>query len=240
VYPQLPIPVSTQSPLERTAVEVGTALETLIRRQQEDNVEVIQPDVVFADAFECLKPPSISIPNYLLRFVTRLDLEEPCYIAAFIYVLRLQEDDKIVITAKNVHRLILISFCAAMKIFDDKPYKNKDLAIVGGISTKELCDLEVAFCLKADFNFQIEPNDYESYREQMAKLAGVRRSVPPALSARIRASQRRLLDTKEAKSKMPDEEATSAQHKTVSVLNEPAPWSTRIRSALRFDRKARD
>jgi hypothetical protein len=66
-----------------------------------------------------------------------------CSVSAYIYSLILidkiqEENPGFKLTSKNVHRLLFTSIVVATKFIDDKYYKNKYYASVGGIGLNTL------------------------------------------------------------------------------------------------------
>lgn len=70
-----------------------------------------------------------------------------CYAIGLILLERLKKDrpDTPLLTSKNYQRLVLIAIMCASKYLDDHYYSNKHWAQIGGISTKELNQIEVDF-----------------------------------------------------------------------------------------------
>lgn len=101
--------------------------------------------------FHGLKPPGISIPEYLNRISRFSGCSDPCFVLSLIYIDRLITRKRIVLDHLNIHRLIITSVLLAAKFFDDHYLDNAHYAAVGGIPTRELNSLEVEFAFLAEF-----------------------------------------------------------------------------------------
>jgi len=70
------------------------------------------------------------------------------------------------ITVFNLHRLILASFLVSVKMTEDYPISNQYWSKVSGVSRKDVNELEIAFCSTLNFNFFVEPEDYEKFLDR--------------------------------------------------------------------------
>ncbi len=69
------------------------------------------------------------------------------------------------ITLKNIHRLFLAAFVAANKMHNDCYFGNVHLAKIGGVSAKELGELETEFLFDIKFSTLISSEDFSKYLE---------------------------------------------------------------------------
>ncbi|KAK4118148.1 cyclin-domain-containing protein [Parathielavia appendiculata] len=107
--------------------------------------------------FYCRVPPPISVTDYLLRIHRYCPMSTAVYLAASLYIHRLAVLERaIVVTRRNVHRLLLAGLRVAMKALEDLSYPHARFARVGGISEKELARLEISFCFLTGFELAVD------------------------------------------------------------------------------------
>ncbi|PLB47031.1 hypothetical protein P170DRAFT_438744 [Aspergillus steynii IBT 23096] len=79
------------------------------------------------------------------------------YLATSMYITRMASVEKVIlVTPKNVHRLVLAGIGVAMKTLEDLSYPHSRVAKVGGVSERELSKLEISFCFLADFDLRVD------------------------------------------------------------------------------------
>jgi hypothetical protein len=106
--------------------------------------------------FYCRVPPPISITEYLLRIHRYCPMPTGVYLATSLYIHRLAVLERaIVVTKRNVHRLLLAGLRVAMKAIEDLSYPHGRFARVGGVSEKELARLEISFCFLTGFELAV-------------------------------------------------------------------------------------
>lgn len=146
----------------RTIESVSEVLTDIIT----DNSEC-QLESNFLATFTCKKPPCISLLSYLKRIVKYARPEPSTVIVALILIDKLTETQNIQLTSLNIHRIILASMVISIKYNEDEYYSNHFYAKVGGISPKELNELEYKLLTYLDFVVYIEPELYEKYKEHL-------------------------------------------------------------------------
>jgi len=110
-----------------------------------------------ASKFCALLLPKIPIHEYVSRIVLCSNCSEECFVLALIYIERwVQENPGVFVNAYNVHRLILTSVMIAHKYLDDESLDNSYYCRVGGLSLKEINELEREFLLMINFNLHVE------------------------------------------------------------------------------------
>lgn len=95
--------------------------------------------------YESSKSPSISVSNYIKRWIKYSECGATPVMMAVIYINRLCTKTGIVLTIRNIHRIVLIAMLIAIKIYDDNCYSNMYYAKVGSISFQEINILEEHF-----------------------------------------------------------------------------------------------
>jgi len=122
--------------------------------------------------FHALKPPSITVQNYLNRVVKYVACSTECFIMALIYIDRIiQRNTYFIITSLNVHRLLITSVMLAMKFFEDSYYTNAYYAKVGGVTCPEMNALELDFLFLVDFSLNVSPDLFNRYHAELVKHA---------------------------------------------------------------------
>ena len=106
--------------------------------------------------------PAITISDYCHRINEYCTIEPCIYVVAFIYLKRmlLKYKNRFCFSEYMEHRLVLLAICIASKMWSDIDDYNDVYAKVGGISAKELHDLEVEFCFSNEFNFFVSDSEY--------------------------------------------------------------------------------
>lgn len=133
---------------------------TEINDNDEDHLTLIQD-------FFCKKQPQISINKYLKRFMKYSKPEPSTIIITLIYIDKICESSNLQLTMLNIHRLLLACMVVALKYNEDDYYSNEYYAKVGGISLKELNQLEYNILILLDFNVFIDDALYENYENQI-------------------------------------------------------------------------
>ena len=108
--------------------------------------------------------PKISIKNYLKRILNYTEVEESTLIIALIYIDRLNQLSKVILTPYNIHRLIFIAIFIAIKYNEDITFNFDYYAQVSGMSIKELQLIEIEFICLIKFRLYIDKEQYDSYK----------------------------------------------------------------------------
>ena len=108
--------------------------------------------------------PSISTKNYLFRIVNYTEIEDNTIIIALIYIDRLCEMAKIVLTPYNIHRIIFTAILLAIKYNEDIIFNFEYYSKIAGISIKEMQILEKDFSILLRFKFFVSNELFEKYK----------------------------------------------------------------------------
>jgi hypothetical protein len=131
----------------------------------------VQPHVLAKRVYSKKAPP-ISLEQYLQRLHKYCPMSTAVYLAASIYITRMVDIERtLVVTPRNVHRLVLAGLRVAMKALEDLSYPHSRFARVGGVTERELTRLEITFCFLTDFGLRV---DSHALMRQLTLL----RSVP--------------------------------------------------------------
>ena len=107
--------------------------------------------------------PSISIKDYLIRIQTYSNIERSTLIISLIYIDRLCNKTKIMLTHYNIHRILFSSILIAIKFNEDNFYDNKYYSRISGVKLKELKALEYNFIKMLDCELYINRELYNKY-----------------------------------------------------------------------------
>eukprot|EP00750_Incisomonas_marina_P025006 INCI5280.1.p1 GENE.INCI5280.1~~INCI5280.1.p1 ORF type:complete len:273 (+),score=56.10 INCI5280.1:284-1102(+) len=121
--------------------------------------------------FHALRPPSISILDYLTRILRYANCSGECFVLALVYIDRLIRHQNFVICGLNIHRVIVTSITLAAKFFDDAFYNNVYYAKIGGVPVRELNSLELEFLFLINFTLHVSPLDYYRYQKELCEHA---------------------------------------------------------------------
>ena len=110
-----------------------------------------------------VKPP-ITLFDYLRRIIKYLNLEISTLIISMIYIDRICKE-KVFINEYNIHRIMLISIYIAYTYNEDCIHDNNYLALVSGISKKEMVLLENEFLELIDFRLFVSNEIFDEYKK---------------------------------------------------------------------------
>lgn len=143
------------------------SLSTLLEQRSERGLVA---DSTPASKFDALYPPAITFMNYVRRILKYTQLDEPCYLVAMCYMFSIVEKHPCLqVTKFNVHRLFIASFIIASKFWSDRFYSNRFMSQVGGLAVTELNELEIEMCILVEWNFHVDPLDFQSLCAQLQK-----------------------------------------------------------------------
>ncbi len=120
--------------------------------------------------FNSKRPPAIPIRHYMKRIEQYAKCSESCYIGALIYLDRAMQNGHITLRSLNIHRLIITSMLLSIKYLEDFYYDNEYYAKVGGLSLREINDLEAEMLQMLGFSVHIEEAIYYKYKEDIEEF----------------------------------------------------------------------
>ena len=112
-------------------------------------------------------PSIISIQSYIERLCKFTHCEECSLIIALIYIDRICEKINLILTKKNIHRLLLICLITSIKYNEDECYMNSYYAKIGGLSLNEFNTLEYELLNLIDFDLHVDISVFEQYRRYL-------------------------------------------------------------------------
>jgi len=158
---------------------LAKVLTQLCRRNDNSSEWSLDPSRM--SKFHALRPPPISIEDYLERIAKYSCCSEECFVLALIYVDRLiQCNPAFLVNSLNVHRIIITSVMLAAKFFDDHYYNNAYYGKVGGVSNSEVNSLEIEFLFMVNFNLFVSREEYEIYNQRLMTHARAYERQHPA------------------------------------------------------------
>lgn len=122
--------------------------------------------------FHALRPPAISILDYLERVAKYAACSGECFVLALIYIDRIiQTNPTFVVNSLNIHRLLITSIMLGAKFFDDHYFNNAYYAKVGGVPCQEMNSLEVEFLFMTNFTLFVTTETYRQYYTELCNHA---------------------------------------------------------------------
>ncbi|XP_030442993.1 cyclin-P3-1 [Syzygium oleosum] len=145
--------------------QVLTLLSSALDRSVQKNERLLETsqskDVV--TIFHGVRPPSLTIRQYIERIFKYSGCSPSCFVIAQIYMDRFVQNTDVHLTSLNVHRLLITSLTVAAKFIDDAFFNNAYYAKVGGVSTSELNQLEMKFLFCIDFRLHVNIDTFQQY-----------------------------------------------------------------------------
>jgi len=118
--------------------------------------------------FHALRPPAITIADYLHRIAKYALCSGECFVLALVYIDRIiQQNPTFVVNSLNIHRLLITSVMLAAKFFDDQYFNNAYYSKVGGVPSIEMNSLEVEFLFMTNFSLFVTTETYKQYYQEL-------------------------------------------------------------------------
>lgn len=129
--------------------------------------------------FQCSYAPEVSILSYLERIRKYARCSSECFVVALIYIDRIIESRRIILTSLNIHRLLITSVMLSAKFLDDIFYNNAFYAKLGGVSPLEMNALEIEFLKLINFSLFVNFDSYTQYKIELFRFS---ESSPKSIS----------------------------------------------------------
>jgi len=164
-----------ESSIEQTqsGIELVKVLALVLERLIHSNLNITLSNPEQITKFHALKTPSITILQYLERIRKYASCSTECFILSLIYIDRIIQRNKFVLTELNVHRVVITAVLVAAKFFDDAYYNNAYYAKVGGVHVSELNGLEVEFLFRISFSLHVASEIFVKYHSELLSHAAV-------------------------------------------------------------------
>ncbi len=113
--------------------------------------------------FDCTYEVSMSFEDYFIRLVELSEIESNTLIYAFMLIDLITENNKVIISNVNIHKLVFTSIYVSMKLLEDEIYNEKHFAIASGIEPEEIALLEKEFLDKLNYSIIVQRSSFETY-----------------------------------------------------------------------------
>lgn len=123
--------------------------------------------------FHALTVPTMSLLAYLERIVEHANCTIDVLIFAMIYMDRLNIIHPKIFNSHSMHRIVLTSVMLASKFLDDLHLDNESFAKCGGVSNKEINDLEVELLFVLEFELAVSEKAEKQSMEDFHKCSSV-------------------------------------------------------------------
>ena len=130
-------------------------------------------DNCFSSLFIGTHIPSISIENFIRRIIRYCKLEKSTLILSLIYIDRYCEYTKVILSKKNIHRIVLLSVLVAIKYNEDEKCGLPFYSKVGGVPVGELLHLEIMFLIGIEYALFVNEYVYDKYETYIDKFIAV-------------------------------------------------------------------
>ncbi|KAK8806991.1 hypothetical protein WA158_003750 [Blastocystis sp. Blastoise] len=117
--------------------------------------------------FHAIKPPNISLRDYLERIRKYGRLSVECFVLSLIYIDRLIRNVNLLVNSYSVHRVVITSIMLAAKFFDDRYCSNSFYAQIGGVSVDEINSLEIEYLFYINFYLYVDSDEYMKYHNML-------------------------------------------------------------------------
>uniref|UniRef100_A0A7S0BKQ3 Cyclin-like domain-containing protein n=1 Tax=Rhodosorus marinus TaxID=101924 RepID=A0A7S0BKQ3_9RHOD len=113
--------------------------------------------------------PPISPADYLRRIANYGGFSPSVLLLGLYYIDRLAlHDQRFLVTSFNVNRLLITAIMLACKYLEDLKFSLHHFAVIGGVSARELQELEVDMLMRLQFSLAVAPDELNAYRRRLA------------------------------------------------------------------------
>ena len=137
---------------------------------QNSNVEY-NPD----DPFSTKSPAKVTLQYFFGRIKRYAQIEESTLSIILIYADRMCTTSGIILNPHNIHRIILGCLLLAIKYNEDIYFTNEQYAKIGGVSLKEINDLESFSIDFLDYNLFISTDIFDKYYKYISNYSTEKR-----------------------------------------------------------------
>ena len=115
--------------------------------------------------------PNINLPDYMRRIAKYSHCSAECFIVALCYIQKYCEASHSALTLRNAHRMAICAVMVAAKLRDDVFYANKYYSSIGGISGREMNELELDMLVTINWETWVERDHYEIILKDVTAVA---------------------------------------------------------------------
>ena len=149
---------------EKLISKISLLLESLINLNRRKSFE---QKIFKWTSFDLKKIPVISIHDYIYHIIKYTQIDVNTLIKALIYLDIFNRKNRYLISYFNVHKLILVSIVLSAKYNEECCFTNKFYSKIGGISVKELKNLEIKFCKYINYRLYIKQELFDKYSKYL-------------------------------------------------------------------------
>jgi len=113
----------------------------------------------------------ITANDYIKRFMKHAKCEEICFIISVIYFERFIKKVDVKINGSVFHKLFAISIYLAIKMYDDKIYRDCFYASLFGMNKTEMTKLSFLFLEIIEYELFVKKDEYENKLFEMVLLS---------------------------------------------------------------------
>lgn len=136
-----------------------------------ENKQNIKERYIKRDVFYLNHQPEITIEEYINQLLKYSQMSSSSLILSIIYIDKMCEKQRYVLSLNNIHRLILAAVIVSIKFNDDHNFNNSYYAKVGGVTVEVLNQLEYEFYILLEFKLWVGKVYYQKYLNYFNKFA---------------------------------------------------------------------
>lgn len=109
---------------------------------------------------------------YMTRLIEYANCSSAAFVIMLIYIDRIHPYcDSLKLTEMNCHRMALATLVLAIKYIDDEVFSNAHYSRVGGVTPKEMNQLESKLLQVLDWKLAVSPEEYAMYEDGLMDAA---------------------------------------------------------------------
>uniref|UniRef100_A0A6U4VYC2 Cyclin n=1 Tax=Hemiselmis andersenii TaxID=464988 RepID=A0A6U4VYC2_HEMAN len=152
---------------DKTKTLIPAVISLLEERIEHNDALVLAPGSRFL--------MNITIKDYMKRIEKYSNASPCCYVVGLIFLERLKRSKKQcegkengpLLTSATYQRLVVTAIMVAAKFLDDYYHSNKHWALIAGLPTKELNELEVNFLDQLGYRLHIQREEYDWFAQEL-------------------------------------------------------------------------
>ena len=126
------------------------------------------------DPFSTKYVSDVTLEYFFGRIKKYTKIEKSTLIIILIYADRICTTSGIILNPHNIHRIILGCLLLAVKYNEDLYFSNEQYAKIGGVSLKELNELEYFSFQLLDFNLYISDDIFQKYYNYISNYSSAK------------------------------------------------------------------
>ena len=111
--------------------------------------------------------PVLSLNKFLVRIMKYTECENNTLIVAYLYIMKLIENESFVLGINNAYRLLLGAVVLAKKVLEDIRFNNAYYCDIGGISVNELNMIEYSLFTRINFDVNLKMEDVNKVYDEI-------------------------------------------------------------------------